>query len=127
MPAYQWPQPTETDDAYLGENHWECNEVTIAAAGVGGQQNLGGAVPPLMTRRIREITIRHAGTNNTVVTLLIAGGATKVTIDVPAQTTRVWSSQDGKEFAAAEQPAVQSSDVTNGNTYVSASGVEAAA
>lgn len=112
-------------ERWLHVNHREANEVTINAAGVGGQQNLGGVVPAGVTRRIRELTIRHAGTNNTVVTLLIAGGVTKVTIDIPAQTTRVWSSQDGREFAAGEQPAVQSSDVTGGNTYVSASGVEA--
>jgi hypothetical protein len=80
-----------------------------------------------MARRIREITIRHTGTNNTVVTLKVAGvgGAVKLTIDVPAQTTRVWSSQDGRKFVAGEQPAVQSSDVTGGNTYISAAGVEA--
>jgi len=111
-------------ERWLHENHWEAEEVTISAAGAGGQQNLGSAVPTGKTRRIRELTIRHTGTNNTVVTLLISGGATKLTIDVPAQTTRVWSSQDGREFDAGEQPAVQSSDVTGGNTYVSASGVE---
>jgi hypothetical protein len=110
---------------WLHQHHWEAEQVTIAAAGVGGQQNLGVVVPAGLTRRIREITIRHAGTSNTVVTLLISGGATKLTIDVPAQTTRVWSSQDGREFAAGEQSAVQSSDVTGGNTFISASGVEA--
>jgi hypothetical protein len=112
-------------EKYLHDNHWEAEEVTISAAGAGGQQNLGAVVGTGLTRRIRELTIRHAGTNNTVVTLLIAGGATKVTIDVPAQSTRVWSSQDGREFAAGEQSACQSSDVTGGNTFISASGVEA--
>lgn len=112
-------------ELWLHTNHWEADEVTIAAAGVGGQQNLGVAVPAGVTRRIREIKIRHAGTNNTTVTLLIAAGATKVTIDVPAQTTRVWSSQDGRLFTAGQQPVVQTSDVTGGSTYVSASGVEA--
>ena len=112
-------------ERWLHDNHWEAEEVTINAAGAGGQQNLGAVVGAGLTRRIRELTIRHAGTNNTVVTLLVAGGATKVTIDVPAQSTRVWSSQDGREFATAEQPTCQSSDVTGGNTYISASGVEA--
>jgi hypothetical protein len=111
-------------EKYLHDNHWEAEEVTISAAGAGGQQNLGSAVGTGKTRRIREITIRHAGTSNTVVTLLISGGATKVTIDVPAQSTRVWSSEDGRSFAAGEQSAVQSSDVTGGNTFVSAAGVE---
>jgi len=112
-------------ERYLHDNHWESNEVTIAAAGAGGQQNLGAAVGAGLTRRIRELTIRHAGTNNTVVTLLVAGGAVKVSIDVPAQSTRVWSSQDGRVFTAGQQPAVQTSDVTGGGAFVSAAGVEA--
>jgi len=126
MPAYQWPQPAETDEAYLHRNHWETDEVTIAAVGVGGQQNLGGPVPPTVTRRIREITIRHTGSANTIVSILVSGAATnKVTIDMLAQTTRVWSSQDGLEFVAGEQPAAQTSNVTGGGTIVSARGVEA--
>lgn len=124
MPAYQWPQPAETDEAYLHRNHWESGEVTIAVAGAPGQQNLGGPAPPTMTRRIKEITIRHAGSNNTVVTLLV-GAVVRLSIDVPAQTTRVWSSQDGQLFTAGQQPVCQTSDVTGGSTFVSASGVEA--
>jgi hypothetical protein len=112
-------------ERWMHDHHWDCDEVTVAAAGVGGQQNLGAPVGAGVTRRIREITIRHAGTNNTVVTLLIAGGATRLTIDVPAQTTRVWSSEDGRLFTAGQQPAVQTSDVTGGSTFISASGVEA--
>lgn len=112
-------------EKWLHDNHWEADEVTIAVAGAPGEQNLGGPVPAGVTRRIRELTIRHAGTNNTVVTLLISGGAIKVSIDVPAQTIRVWSSQDGREFGPGEQPAVQTSDVTGGSTYISAVGVEA--
>ena len=112
-------------ELWLQSNHWDSDEVAVVAAGVGGQQNLGAAVAALKVRRIREITIRHAGSANTVVTLLVSGGTTKATIDVPAQTTRVWSSQDGRAFTAAQQPAVQTSDVTGGSTYVSASGVEA--
>lgn len=135
-PATRSPTPTKlyrTQDTGLNTNperwlqryNWNPNEVTVAAAGAGGQQNLGAAVAAGQRRRIREITIRHAGTNNTVVTILIAAGATKLTIDCPAQTSRTWSSQDGRTFAAAEQPAVQTSDVTGGSTYVSCAGVEA--
>ena len=112
-------------EKWLHDKHWEADEVTIAVAGAPGQQNLGAVVGAGLTRRIRELTIRHAGTNPTVVTLLIAGGATKVTIRVPAGTTSVWTSQDGRKFAAGEQPAVQTSDVTGGSTFVSAGGVEA--
>jgi len=113
------------DEQWLQTYHWNTDEVTISANGAAGQRNLGIPVGAGLKRRIREITIRHAGTNNTVVTLLVAGGATKLTIDIPAQTTRVWSSQDGREFAAGQQPACQSSDITGGNTFITASGVEA--
>jgi len=112
-----------TGEEFLHENHWESGEVEIDTAGAAGQKNLGSVVPTLKTRRIREITIRHTGTNNTVVSLLV-DTTVKLSIDVPAQTTRVWSSQDGRSFDAGEQPIVQSSDVTGGSTFVSAAGVE---
>jgi len=112
-------------EAWLHDNHWEADEVTIAAAGAPGEQALGAAVSAGVTRRIRELTIRHAGTNPTVVTLLVSGGAIKLTIDVANQTTVTWTSQDGREFSPGEISAVQSSDVTGGNTYISAAGVEA--
>jgi len=114
-----------TGEEYLHENSWEAEEVTISAAGAAGEQALGAAVAAGKKRRITELTIRHAGTNNTVVTLLVQGGNTKLTIDVPAQTTREWESAIGRVFNAGEIAAVRSSDVTGGNTYVSASGVEA--
>lgn len=112
-------------ERWLHDNHWEQREVTIAAAGAPGEQNLGVVVPAGVTRRIRTLNIRHAGTNPTVVTLLVSGGAIADSIDIPAQSTRVWSIQDGAEFQPGEQPAVQTSDVTGGNTYVSAKGVQA--
>lgn len=114
-------------ERWLHDKHWEPDaEITIAAAGAGGEQDVGGAVPAGETRRIREITIRHAGTNNTVVSLLDAsGGNIKLSIDVPAQTTRVWSSEDGRLIGTGLQPVIQTSDVTGGSTYVSVAGVEA--
>lgn len=111
-------------EKWMHDHHWEAEEVTC----VLGSTNvlLGIVVPVGVTRRIREITIRHAGTNNTVVVLLVNGTARmKIMIDVPAQTTRVWSSEDGRLFVAGEQPAVYSTDVTGGSTFVSCSGVEA--
>ena len=112
-------------ERWMHDHHWECDEVTVTPAGAAGQQNLGVAVPALLTRRIRALHVRHAGTNNTVLTLLIAGGATKRSWDIPLGTTRILSSEDGWEFTAAQQPAVQTSDVTGGSTYVGAEGVEA--
>jgi len=105
-------------------NEWNSGvEVAIAGAGVGGQQALGGAVVGAK-RVITEITVRHAGTENTVVTLLIVGGATVLTIDVPAQTTRVWSG-GMRAFVLGQVAAVWTSSVVGGSTFVSASGVEA--
>ena len=103
-------------------SQWNSDEVDIAAAGHAGEQVLSAAVPAGSTRRIKQLTVRHAGSNPTVVTLLVDGGATKLTFDVPANTTRVWTSTDGRAFTVGQVPAVQSSDVTGGDTYVSASG-----
>lgn len=110
---------------WLHGNHWDCEEVTISTAGSSGEQDLGVAVASNKVRRIREMTIRHTGTSNTVITVLIKGGNTKLTIDIPAQTTRVWSSENGLEFSAGQTPAVRSSNVTGGNSFISARGVEA--
>ena len=137
QPATKSPTPTRvqrTEDTGLNTNperwlqvyHWDCNEVNVVVAGVGGQQSLGAAVGAGLRRRIREITLRHTGTANTVATILVSGGATKLTVDVPPQTTRIWTSEDGIAFEAAEQPACQTSDITGGGLFVSARGVEAA-
>lgn len=128
MPAYEWPQDVRIEaeirqeEAYRQEYQWDCNEVQLAAAGAPG--NLGGVVPGGMRRRIREITIRHTGTDNTVITVMV-GGIIRLSIDVAPQSTRVWSSQDGIHFAAGQQPTVQTSDVTGGGAYLSARGIEA--
>lgn len=110
-------------EGYKQEKAVDFEQVEISAAGAAGQQTLRTVVGARC--RVTELTIRHAGTNNTVVTLLISGGATKLTIDVPAQTTREWESVIGRIFTTGQVIAVQSSDVTGGNTYVSGSGIEA--
>jgi len=115
-------------EKYLHKYHWNTPaEIPITVAGAPGQLALGGAVAAGRTRRIREVTVRHAGSANTVVTIYDAnGGNILLTIDVPAQSTRTWSSQDGRAVAATLQPVIQTSDVTGGSTFVSAAGVEAA-
>ena len=113
-------------EQWLQDNHWStAAEVPLVLAGAPGELALGAAVGAGVVRRIREVTVRHAGTNNTVVSILDATGANVIiSFDVPAQSTRTWSSQDGRAVAATLQPVVQSSDVTGGNTIVSAAGVE---
>lgn len=113
-----------SSEEWLHTNHWDCgNEVEIAVAGDAGKQNLGAAVPAGKVRRIRVFKIRNAGTNNIVVTVK-EGTNTKLTIDVPAQVTRVYSEIHGIKLTATQQPTVQSDSVTGGNVFVRASGVE---
>lgn len=111
------------DERYLHTYHWDSGTELVlnAAAAV----NLGAAVGAGLTRRIREITVRHTGQTNTVITLSV-GGVNRLSFDVPAQTTRTWSSQDGRAFVAAAQPQIASSAAAGGSeTYITAAGVEA--
>lgn len=124
MPSGSGSSGGTNPSQWLQANHWEAEEVIITVSGAAGQKDLGVAVAAGKTRRVREYTINHTGTNNTDVSLLIKGGATKVTVPVPAQTGRVWGSDNGRKFIAGQITAVQSSDVTGGTTRVSASGVE---
>ena len=130
MPAYEWPEQISMEAdiynaaAWRHEHHWQADQVTISVAGAGGQQNVGGGVPAGQLRTIREITVRHAGTNNTVITILIAGFI-RLSFDVSASSSVTWSSENGVMFGAGEQPIVESSDVTGGNSYVSARGEQA--
>ena len=110
-------------EGYRQTNGVDFDEVEIDTIGVGGQQTLYTVTGARC--RVTELTIRHAGTNDTVVTLLIGGGATKLTIDVPTGTTREWESLVGRIFTTGQVVAVQTSDVTGGSTFVSGSGVEA--
>ncbi|MBA7707537.1 hypothetical protein ES703_116411 [subsurface metagenome] len=114
-------------EKYLHDNHWNTPaEIPIILAGAPGELALGAAVAAGKVRRIKEVTVRHTGTANTVVTILDEnGGNILVSIDVPAQTNRVWSSQDGRAVAATLQPVVQSSNIDGGDTFVSAGGIEA--
>jgi hypothetical protein len=115
-------------EQWLHDNHWEPTaQIAITVAGAPGEQNVGAAVAAGKIRRIREVTARHTGSVNTVVSILDAtAGNIKLSFDVPPQSTRTWSSQDGRAIAATLQPVVQTSDVTGGPTYVSAAGVEVA-
>jgi hypothetical protein len=92
-------------------------------AGDAGKQNLGSAVPSGKVRRIRVFKIRNAGSNNIVVTVKV-GADSKLTIDVPAQTTRVYFEIHGIKLGEAQQPTVQSDSVVGGSVFVRASGVE---
>ena len=113
-------------EQWLHDNHWNtAAEIPIVLAGAPGELALGAAVGAGVVRRVREVSVRHAGTNNTVVSILDQiGGNVILSFDVPAQTTMTWRSQDGRAVAATLQPVVQSSDVTGGNTMVTAAGVE---
>jgi len=108
---------------YLQQNGVEFEQVEISATGLAGQQTLHTVVGAKC--RVIELTVRHAGTNDAVVTLLISGGNTKLTLDVPHGTTREWESVVGRIFTVGQVIAVQTSDVVGGSTFISGSGVEA--
>lgn len=111
-------------ERWLQIHHWEQRQVTIAATGAGGAQNLGGVVGVGLRRRIRSLKLRNDGTDNNFFTLF-AGVTVVDSWGVPAQTTRVIGDEDGWDFEAGEQPSIQISSIAGGVSYVSARGVEA--
>lgn len=118
------PDTNKIDERWLHDHHWDTPiEVVIVLAGIAGAQNLDVAVAANRKRRIREVTARFTGTANTVVSI-IYDTIVKLSFDLPSQTTRVWSSQDGREFTAGQIPRVMASVVTGGTLYVTAAGVE---
>lgn len=116
-------------EQWLHDYHWDTDgEVEITVDGVPGVKVLGAAVGSGLKRRVREITVRSPATQNIVLHVRLQTTAdVKLSLDVPAQTTRQWSSQDGRLFNAAAQPEVYVSNLPAGTTiFVSAAGVEAA-
>ena len=111
-------------ERYLHVYHWDSGaELVLNSAAAA---NLGAAVGAGLTRRIREITVRNTAQAGTVITLSV-GGVNRLSFDVPMGTTRVWYSEDGRLFTAGEQVQIASSAAGAGTqTYVTASGVEAA-
>ena len=97
------------------------NEVEVDTAGVDGQKTIHTVKGKKC--RVTELTIRHVGTNDTVITLM-TGEETKLSIDVPAETTRSWQSEIGRVFTIGQTIVVRSSDVTGGVTLISGSGVD---
>lgn len=112
-------------ERWLHDNHWDNGvELVLNAAAAA---NLGVAVGAGVTRRVRSITVRNTALVNTVITLSqVAPAQNRVSFDVPAQTTRVWSEQDAVEFLAGVQVQIASSAAAAGaETYIHAAGVEA--
>lgn len=126
------PDPLPTEDTgkntnpekWLHDNHWDNGAELILNAAVA--VNLGAPVAAGATRRVRSITVRNTAQTNTVITLSqVAPAQNRVSFDVPAQTTRVWSEQDAVEFLAGVQVQIASSAAAVGTeTYIHASGVE---
>jgi hypothetical protein len=116
MPEASWGGDAVWDFA----NEWTSGtQIDLNAAAT--PQNLGAAVAG-SKRIVTKLLVRHAGTNNTVVSLVVAG-VTRESFDIPAQTTRLIPFE--VVFVTGEQPQVQTSNVVGGDTFVSASGVEA--
>lgn len=115
-----------SNEEWLNKYHWDAGaEIEIVAAGAAGERLVGAPVAAGKTRRIREATATHEGSANTVIRILDrSGGNIIVRFDVPAQSTRTWSSQDGRKVPGGLQPVIQTSSVTGGHTIVSVAGVE---
>lgn len=114
----------ETEEGYRQTEHWDSGaELVIVTPGTAGALNLGAAVAAARTRRVREITARFTGTVNIVVTVRV-NATIRLSFDLSAQATRVWSSQDGRKFLAGEQPQVYADLLTGGTLYVTAGGIE---
>ena len=111
-------------EEWIHNNHHDTGVETVlnAAAAV----NFGAVVAAGLVRRVREITVRNLSQAATVITLSV-GGVNRLSFDVPGNTTRTWSSEDGRAFTAGQQPLIASSAAGAGTeTFVTASGVEAA-
>jgi hypothetical protein len=111
-------------EKWLQEHHWDSGAELVLNSSAA--VNLGAVVATGATRRIRSITVRNTATANTVITLSQAAPAqNRVSFDVPAQTTRTWSEEDGVQFLAGVQVQISSSAATvDSGTYIHASGVE---
>ena len=109
------------DSGFLQDFGVSFVETTISTAGIAGQQTLYTVTGSKL--RITELTIRNAGTNNTVVTLTGSAGI-MLTIDIPATTTREWESVIGRVFTNGQALIVRTSDITGGSTYISGSGID---
>jgi len=117
MPEASWGG----DSVWNFINQWTSGAAEIDLNAAATPQNLGAAVAGAR-RIVTKLLVRHAGTNNTVVSLVVAG-VTRESFDIPAQTTRLIPFE--VVFTTGEQPQVQTSDVVGGDTFVSASGIEA--
>lgn len=83
------------EEYYRGHHHWQFCEIFCCASAL-----VSGALLPPVDRpvRVRELTIRNTSTRPVVLFMQISGGCVKLSLDVPSQTTRQWSSQDGRRF-----------------------------
>jgi len=114
-------------ERWLQDNHWDSGlELVLNAAAA---VNLGVAVAAGAARRVRSITVRNTALVNTVITVsqLVVGAGNRFSFDVAAQSTRVWSEQDGILVPATGQVQISSSAAAAGaESYIHAAGVEAA-
>ncbi|GAH12697.1 unnamed protein product [marine sediment metagenome] len=114
----------ESGESWLQDNQWDNGAELVLTSEVA--VNLGAVVAAGKKRRIRIITVRNTSTSNTVITLSQVDPAeNRKSFDVPAQTTRIWSEQDGVAFLAGVQVQISSSAAAVGaETYITATGVE---
>lgn len=117
-------------ERYRQEHGGSFGELVIVASGAGGQQIIRITPPnPVgesLVFRLKEVSVRHSGTSDTVVSVRVVGEAIdRLTLDVRARTTREWESEIGRVVGQTLTVVARSSDVAGGTTYVSGSYIEA--
>lgn len=115
--------PTANEEDFRRAHHWQFSEISCCLSAVAhfpsGLIQCLSAVPSGMRLRIRELTIHNMGYHPCVVFLDVSGfggwvsaglwrpARTKLRVSVPANTTRVWYSQDGRVFQPGERPCLR--------------------
>lgn len=111
------------EEKWRHKKHWDSGEELVIVV-PATSYNLGPVVPADLMRRLREITVRTTTTQNIIVRVLV-NTTCRLSFDVTAQSTRIWSSQDGREFQAGDQLAIRVPVITGGTVYLTAGGLDA--
>jgi len=124
MPSGSGSSVGSNSGRFTHDHNWSADETQIILANT--EYNLGSPPVAGKTLCITEVSVRTTTPGDVVVTVRVAGETVaKITVNVLAGSTAVWSSIDGRRFEATEQPVVLSDNVAGGTLYVSASGLEA--
>lgn len=126
------------EEDYRRKHHWQFAEISCCVSSwihaPSGMIYCLSAVPSCVQVRVQEITIRNTAPQNIVVHMGVSAtgwpyptlSPRKLSLDVPAQTTRVWSSQPGRVFTALQRICFQitPSTITPSCIFITGAGLE---